>query len=229
MLQLKEISKTYKRKNLDTTEVLRNISLDIQDGECVAIIGPSGSGKTTLLRAVAGLDEFSSGQVVLNGEKLTSASHEQGMVFQHFSLFPWLTVKENIAFGLRLKKLSTNDIERIVERYLVITGLTQFKDAYPRALSGGMKQRVAIARTLANDPSVFLLDEPFAALDVQTRAQMQDFLARIIEGEKKTTLLVTHDVEEALYLADRIVVLSTKPATIKEIVTIPFPRPRRRR
>src|SRR3989338_2714016 len=218
MLELKEVSKVFNLKNGGVTDVLHDISLEIKEGEFVAVIGPSGSGKTTLLRIIAGLTSSSSGTLELDGKRISGTSRDRGMVFQNFSLFPWLTVAENIAFGLGLKKLTTEEANAIVARYLLITGLTQFKNAYPHSLSGGMQQRAAIARTLANNPKVILLDEPFGSLDVQTRSQMQEFLAKVWEEEKKTSVMVTHDVEEALYLADKVIVLSTKPGKIAEIL-----------
>ena len=214
-------------KNFGSTNAIEDVSLDINEGEFIVFVGPSGCGKTTLLRLIAGLEKPTKGSVFFDNIEIKSPSPERGVVFQDFALFPWLTIFENIAFGLRIKKLSEEVIIQIVQRYLKLIGLNQFKNKYPHVLSGGMQQRVAIARTLANNPKILLLDEPFGSLDVQTRSQMQEFLAKLWDEEKKTTIMVTHDIDEAIYLADRVVILSTKPGTIKEIINVNLPRPRR--
>jgi ABC-type nitrate/sulfonate/bicarbonate transport system ATPase subunit/ABC-type nitrate/sulfonate/bicarbonate transport system substrate-binding protein len=227
MIDVKNISQAFVRRGGISVQALQDVSFSVKDGEFVAIVGPSGCGKTTLLRVIAGLQKPTRGTISLDGLEIDRPSDDLGMVFQQSTLFPWLTVEENIAFGLVLKHQNKEAIQGAVNKYLTVTGLNQFKDAYPRALSGGMQQRVAIARTLANNPKAVMLDEPFAALDVQARSQMQEFLANLQEQEQKTSLLVTHDIEEAIYLADRIVLLSTKPGTVKEIVPVDLPRPRR--
>lgn len=227
MLNLKDVTKIYVNPDGSPNEAIHEVSLDVRQHEFVAFVGPSGCGKSTLLKLIAGLEVATRGNVSLDGKHIARPGKERGIVFQSFALFPWLTVYENIAFGLRLRKASETVIQETVSRYLKITGLEHFRDRYPMHLSGGMQQRVAIARTLANDPELLLLDEPMAALDVQTRSQLQEFLAQMLEQEKKTTILVTHDVEEAIYLADRVFVLSTRPGTIKEVVEINIPRPRR--
>jgi len=227
MLKLDKISKTFIHSDGSTIEAINKISLDVKEGEFVIFVGPSGCGKTTLLKVIAGLENPSNGKAVFNNKEIKSSSWERGMIFQHFTLFPWLSVAENIAFGLRLKNVDERKITETMAHYLKITGLEQFRNRYPLTLSGGMQQRVAIARTLANNPKILLLDEPFGALDVQTRSQMQEFLAKLWEEEQKTMVLVTHDVEEAVYLADKIVVLSIKPGTIKEVINVSLPRPRR--
>lgn len=227
MLELKKVSKTFAQASGVSVEAVRNISVAVHEREFVAFVGPSGCGKTTLLKLIAGLELPTEGDIVFNGKRITTTGRDRGMVFQDFTLFPWLTVKENISFGLQLKKMPADKIFDIVSYYLKITGLEQFADTYPSALSGGMQQRAALARTLANNPEALLLDEPFGALDVQTRSYMQEFLASLWEKERKIAILVTHDVEEAIYLADRIVVLSTKPGSVKEIIDVPLRRPRR--
>lgn len=226
MLKLNNLSKTYHQKGAVDVEAVNNISLDIEKGEFIAFVGPSGCGKTTLLNLIAGLEKPSAGEIIFDQDKMISR-RDIGVVFQDFALFPWLSIYENIAFSLRLQNKAEDEIERLSQHYLKVVGLSSFRDKLPGTLSGGMQQRVAIARTLVNDPKIVLLDEPFGALDVQTRSQMQEFLAKLWEEEKKTMIMVTHDVEEAIYLADRVVVLSTKPGVIKEIIKIDIPRPRR--
>ena len=222
MLKLTAIDKRYNQQL-----AIDDVSLAVKPGTFVAIVGQSGSGKTTLLRLVAGFLQPTKGEITNNGKPIVGPGKDRGMVFQQFSLFPWLTVTENISFGLKINQERPETITKIVEKYLKITGLEAYKDAYPAALSGGMQQRVAIARTLAANPDVLLLDEPFAALDVQTRMKMQEFLLELWEKERKTVLMVTHDIEEALLLADTVIVLSQRPARIKKSISVPFPRPRR--
>jgi ABC-type nitrate/sulfonate/bicarbonate transport system ATPase subunit/ABC-type amino acid transport substrate-binding protein len=227
MLKINNLSKSFTHSDKSIVKAIDNISVEIKEGEFVVFVGPSGCGKTTILKLIAGLEKPTKGNIFLNKEEIISASNERGLIFQDFALFPWLTIYENIAFGLRLKNLSAEKISGIVAHYLKIIGLYNYKNKYPQTLSGGMQQRVAIARTLANDSKILLLDEPFGALDVQTRSQMQEFLSVLWEEEKKTMIMVTHDVDEAIYLADKIVVLSTKPGTVKEIIEVALPRPRR--
>lgn len=226
MLELKNISKIYAHKN-ERVEVIRNFNLSVKDREFVALVGPSGCGKTTLLKIIAGLIFASGGSIVLDEEKILRAGKDRGLVPQSFTLFPWLTVEKNIAFGLSLKKPPEKKKARIVSHYLDITGLKEFADFYPRNLSGGMQQRVAIARTLANEPEILLMDEPFGSLDAQTRQKMQEFLEKIWEREQKTVIFVTHDVEEAIFLADRVIVLSSQPMRIEKELQIAFSRPRK--
>jgi NitT/TauT family transport system ATP-binding protein len=209
-------------------EALRDINLGIEENEFVCFIGPSGCGKTTLLRIVAGLEEPTSGTITLDGDPIKGPSPERGMVFQEYSLFPWRTVLANITFGLELRGVPLNERETRSRQYLKMVGLENFETRYPHELSGGMKQRVAIARALVNNPRALLMDEPFGALDAQTRNIMQSELLRIWEEEKKTVVFVTHSVDEAIYLADRIVIMSARPGRIKDIIEIPFPRPRNR-
>lgn len=207
-------------------EALQDINLSIRDHEFVCFIGPSGCGKTTLLRIIAGLDDPSSGSVYLDGDPILGPGPERGMVFQEYSLFPWRTVIDNIAFGLELKGVNKKERLERSKQYLKMVGLERFSDRYPHELSGGMKQRVAIARALVNDPKALLMDEPFGALDAQTRNIMQSELLRIWEEERSTVVFVTHSVDEAIYLADRIVIMSARPGRIKDVISIDIPRPR---
>jgi NitT/TauT family transport system ATP-binding protein len=208
------------------TEALRPTTLTVADNDFIAILGPSGCGKSTLLRIVAGLDGPSAGRVLLDGQAVTGPGADRGMVFQSYTLFPWLTVKENICFGLREKGMGRAEQESIAARYIERMGLRGFGEHYPKQLSGGMQQRTAIARALANDPKILLLDEPFGALDNQTRALMQEFLLAIWESERKTVLFVTHDIDEAIFVASRVVVMSARPGRIKAELKVDLPYPR---
>jgi NitT/TauT family transport system ATP-binding protein len=206
--------------------VIENLNFAIADLEFLAIIGPSGCGKSTFLRIIDGLIPPDSGSVYLSGTPVTGPGKGRGMIFQGFDLFPWRTTLKQVEFGLELLGVPrTERIER--SRYYVdLVGLRGFENAYPHQLSGGMQQRVGIARALAIDPEILLMDEPFGSLDVQTRDLLQDELARILERDKKTVLFVTHSIEEAIYLADRILVLSARPAKVQMTIDVPFPRPR---
>lgn len=225
MLELKHVSKIYHR-NREQLQTVKDFSLAVPEGSFVALVGPSGCGKTTLLKIIGGLLLPSSGEVILDGKHISGPAKERGLVFQSFTLFPWLTVKENISFGPELQRLSRAKTTEIVDHYLQITGLQDFAEFYPKDLSGGMQQRVAIARTLANDPKIVLMDEPFGSLDAQTRLQMQEFLLEIYSRERKTVVFITHDVEEAAFLADMIYVLTARPSQIKKVFEVPFARPR---
>jgi NitT/TauT family transport system ATP-binding protein len=208
------------------TRALEPIDLSVGDNDFVTILGPSGCGKSTLLRLVAGLDSPSAGRIVLDGRPIGGPGPDRGMVFQSYTLFPWLTIADNIAFGLREKGVPAAPRARIVAEWLGRVGLTGFAQHYPKQLSGGMQQRTAIARALANEPAILLLDEPFGALDNQTRALMQELLLGIWEREQKTVLFVTHDIEEAIFLASRVVVMTARPGRIKAEVAIDLPHPR---
>jgi ABC-type nitrate/sulfonate/bicarbonate transport system ATPase subunit len=208
------------------TRALEPIDLAVADNDFVTILGPSGCGKSTLLRLVAGLDRPSSGRIVLDGAPVREPGPDRGMVFQSYTLFPWLTVADNIGFGLREKGVARERRNEVVREWLGRIGLTGFEHHYPKQLSGGMQQRTAIARALANDPAILLLDEPFGALDNQTRALMQELLLGIWERERKTVLFVTHDIEEAIFLASRVVVMTARPGRIKADVAIDLPHPR---
>ena len=225
MLEIKNISKIYD-SGRQQIEAISNLSFKVGEKQFIALVGPSGCGKTTLLKIVAGLLTSTSGEVLLDRKKILGPEKERGLIFQNFNLFPWLTVRENISFGLDLQQLENAKKKEIVEHYLQITGLLDFSEFYPKNLSGGMQQRVAIARTLANDPKILLMDEPFGSLDSQTRSQMQEFLIKIWEIEQKTILFVTHNINEAIFLADKIYVLTKRPMLIKRMFKVPFPRPR---
>ncbi|KJK17524.1 ABC transporter ATP-binding protein [Pseudomonas sp. NPDC087612] len=209
-------------------EAIRDFNLQIADGEFVAIVGASGCGKSTLLRLLIGLDNDYQGQILIDGKPLDGIGSERGIVFQEHRLFPWLTVSQNIALGLVNDPLNNEQRQQRINQYIALVGLEDFSQAYPHQLSGGMAQRVAIARGLVASPRILLLDEPFGALDALTRQQMQDELLAIRERARITTLLVTHDVEEALFLADRVVVLEPRPGRIKRIVEIDLAHPRQR-
>jgi NitT/TauT family transport system ATP-binding protein len=208
--------------------VLRDLDLDIRDGEVVCVVGPSGSGKTTMLNLIGGFLDPDDGQVLIDGTPVQGPGAERGVVFQQYAVFPWLTVHDNIAFGLKLRSRAVPKARReeIVRHYIDLMGLSGFENAYPKTLSGGMRQRVAIARAYAVDPEILLMDEPFGALDAQTRDLMGEQLLNVMEQEGKTVLFITHAVEEAIFLAHRVVVLTKRPARIREIVDIPLPYPR---
>ena len=221
MLELTHISKQFIGQDGIIVEAVRDVSMTVQEKEFVSLVGPSGCGKSTLLRMIAGL-EPSESSIFFNGHRVTGPGRERGMVFQNFALFPWMTVYENIASGLRFAGKSESDVQRMVSKYLDLTDLGAFAKAYPMTLSGGMKQRVAIARTLANDPKLILMDEPFGALDSQTRSQMQEFLADLWTKENKSVIFVTHDIEEAIFLSDRVLLMTPRPGKIKAEFVIPF-------
>ena len=208
------------------TTALKDINFQTHRREFLCIVGPSGCGKTTLVRILAGLEEKNSGQVLLQGKAVTEPGSDRGMVFQGYTLFPWLTVKKNVMFGLKMNGHSNMHAEREALQWLDLVGLAKFANAYPHQLSGGMKQRVAIARALANRPRILLMDEPFGALDAQTRAKMQTHLLDIWRNIDVTVLFITHDLDEAIYLADRILVLKAHPGEVQELIEVPVPRPR---
>jgi len=208
------------------TVALTPISLTVADNDFIAILGPSGCGKSTLLRIVAGLDRPSEGRVLLDGAEVSGPGADRGMVFQSYTLFPWLTVEENVRFGLREKGLAAAGQSSIARHWIGKVGLGGFERHYPKMLSGGMQQRTAIARALANAPKILLLDEPFGALDHQTRGLMQELLLSIWESEKTTVLFVTHDIEEAIFMASRVVVMSARPGRLKADVPVPIAHPR---
>ena len=208
------------------TTALQPTSLAVADNDFITILGPSGCGKSTLLRIVAGLDTPTTGRVLLDGTPVTAPGADRGMVFQSYTLFPWLTVRENVCFGLRERGMPAARQDEIADRWLNRVGLDGFGNHFPKMLSGGMQQRTAIARALANDPKIMLLDEPFGALDNKTRSLMQELLLSIWESDRKTVLFVTHDIEEAIFMASRVVVMSARPGRIKADVPVPFPHPR---
>jgi NitT/TauT family transport system ATP-binding protein len=208
--------------------VVDDVSFAIADREFVSVIGPSGCGKTTMMNIVAGFVRPTSGRVLLDGAPVGGPGPERGVIFQEYGVFPWLSVRDNIAFGLRLaaNRKSEREIDEICRRYMSLMGLGDFADAYPKTLSGGMRQRLAIARAYAVNPQFLLMDEPFGALDAQTRSHMQDLLLEVLAAEGKTVMLITHSVEEAIYLSSRILVVTARPSRIREVVAIPFGYPR---
>lgn len=226
-MEVKNLTKQFTTQN-STVTALKDINLSIYKREFVCVIGPSGCGKSTLIRILAGLESATSGDVLLDGEKVTKPGSERGMVFQGYTLFPWLTVKENIMFGLIESGQNKNSAEAEARQWAELIGLSKFENHYPNQLSGGMKQRVAIARALANQPKILLMDEPFGALDAQTRAKMQDYLMEIWKNIDVTVFFITHDLDEAVYLADRILVLKANPGEIEEIIEVPVQQPRNR-
>lgn len=228
-IEVKNINKSFKSKKTDNLSVLEGINLHIDDGEFVCLLGPSGCGKTTLLRLIAGLDQPSSGEIIANGDKVDKPSGDRAVIFQQYSLFPWLTVLQNVTFGLEMtKKGSKEENIAAAERYLTSVGLIDFKDSYPHELSGGMKQRVAIIRSLLNHSPILLMDEPFSALDMQNRHKLQEQLIGVWKRFENTIVFVTHDVDEAVYLADKIVIMGKNPGRIENVVEVDMERPRKR-
>jgi NitT/TauT family transport system ATP-binding protein len=222
VLQIAAVGKTF----AGGTVALQATDLAVQENDFITILGPSGCGKSTLLRMVAGLDTPTGGSITLDGKAVAGPGADRGMVFQSYTLFPWLTVLENVCFGLREKGMPLEQQHAIAHPFLAKVGLKGFEDHYPKQLSGGMQQRTALARALANDPRILLMDEPFGALDHQTRELMQELLLGIWEGERKTVLFVTHDIDEAIFMGNRVVVMSARPGRIKCDIPVPLPHPR---
>ena len=218
-LAMVDVSKRFELRG-QAVVAIEGLDISIAAGEFVTIVGPSGCGKTTLLRMAAGLDRPSSGEILLDGKAAGGPGPKRGMVFQRFALFPHLTVWDNIDFGLKIKRVSGQERDKVITRYLEMLKLKDFAHAYPRELSGGMQQRVAIARALVVEPDILLMDEPFAALDAQIRISMQEMLLEIVQLTQITTMFVTHSVEEAIYLADRVVVLTQRPAKVAKVISI---------
>jgi ABC-type nitrate/sulfonate/bicarbonate transport system ATPase subunit len=234
-ITVRNVSRSFFSPQGEKINALKDVSLDVEDafspagrdiGEFRVLLGPSGCGKSTLLRMIAGLDKPDLGEILVNSQPVHGPSKDRGMVFQKYTSFPWLSVADNVAYGMKINGVPEAQCKETVDRLLKSVGLTEFANVYPETLSGGMQQRVAIARTLALRPSVILMDEPFGALDAQTRSDMQQLLLQIWEETACTILFVTHDVEEAIYLADRIFIMSSHPGTIVEDVHVPFDRPR---
>lgn len=225
MLETKQLTQIFQHGDSERT-VLNQIDLRIHKREFVCVIGPSGCGKSTLSRVVAGLDDYHSGEVLVEGQKIKGPSSERGMVFQGYTLFPWKTVKENVMFGPLMKGISQTRAEEMAREWINIIGLEKYENQFPHELSGGMKQRVAIARALVNEPKILLMDEPFGALDPYTRKKMQKHLMDLWQNIDITILFVTHDMDEAILLADRIVALKANPGEVKEIIEVDLPRPR---
>jgi NitT/TauT family transport system ATP-binding protein len=227
-LQIRNLSQSFPREDGSILTVLDNLNFEVKDKEFVCILGSSGCGKTTLLRLIAGLDTAKSGEIILDGQEIHGTSPKVGFVFQEYSLFPWRTVIDNIAFGLEMKSMGKEERYRIADRYLELVNLSQFRNSYPSELSGGMRQRVAVTRALALDPVLLLMDEPFGALDAQTRNTLQQELLQIWEKTRKTIVFITHSVDEAVFMADRIIVLTPRPGRLCRIFPVDLPRPRDR-
>ena len=227
-IEIKNITKVYTSDDNQEIHALQDINLKINDSEFVCVVGPSGCGKSTLLEIVAGLLKATGGEILLDGQKVNGTSRDIGVVFQDPSLFPWREVQKNIAFGMEIANVPKEEQKKRLKKYTNMVNLNGFEHKYPSQLSGGMRQRVGIARTLAMEPKVILMDEPFSAVDHLTRCTLQEELIQIWEQEKKTILFVTHDINEAVFLANRVVLLSTRPGQIQKIYDIPYPQRRNR-
>jgi NitT/TauT family transport system ATP-binding protein len=225
-LSIQQVSRTFVNPRGGETQALLPVDFDVRDNDFVTILGPSGCGKSTLLRIVAGLDTPTSGRVLLDGQPVVGPGADRGMVFQSYTLFPWLTIEQNVRFGLRERGMSAADQKDRSDFFIQRVGLRGFEHHFPKQLSGGMQQRTAIARALANDPKILLLDEPFGALDNQTRVLMQELLLGIWEASRKTVMFVTHDIDEAIFMASRVAVFSARPGRIKREFAVDFPHPR---
>jgi ABC-type nitrate/sulfonate/bicarbonate transport system ATPase subunit len=225
-LQIDGVTLRFTPRKGKPVTALDRISLDVETNEFSVIVGPSGCGKSSLLRVVAGLVAPTEGEARLSGRPIKAPGKDRGMVFQSYTLFPWLTVQKNVEFGLKIAGLSVKERAEIARSFIAQVGLEGFENAYPKQLSGGMMQRVALARALANDPEILLMDEPFGALDSQTRSLMQELLLNIWEHSKKTVLFITHDIDEAILLGDNVYVMTARPGSIKEQIAIDIPRPR---
>jgi NitT/TauT family transport system ATP-binding protein len=225
VLRVRDLHKTF-GTNGSGHVAFEKMSLDVHRREFICIIGPSGCGKSTFIRIVAGLEDSSGGEILIDGHPVSGPGPDRGMVFQGYTLFPWRTVKQNVMFGLKMRGQNATTADTDARQWLDMVGLGKFEGAYPHELSGGMKQRVAIARALANEPRILLMDEPFGALDALTRGKMQSYLMQIWKKVDVTVLFITHDLEEACYLADRIVVMGTNPGRVLEVIENPMPRPR---
>ncbi|MBD9502590.1 ABC transporter ATP-binding protein [Pseudomonas sp. BGr12] len=225
-LRVENVSLRYRTPDGGTFSALENVSFEVPDQQFAVIVGPSGCGKSSLLYLTAGLSEPTEGDIYVGGQLVDGPGADRGMVFQSYTLFPWLTVRQNVEFGLKRRGMPAAERREIVDYYLDEVGLRRFENNYPKQLSGGMMQRVAIARALANDPQILLMDEPFGALDSQTRMQMQQLLLRVWDHSKKTVVFVTHDIDEAILLGDRVYVMGARPGRIKQILDVPIERPR---
>lgn len=226
MLKMIDITKSFKKAGGEKVMAISNMNLEVQKNEFVCIVGPSGCGKTTTLRLIAGLDRPTHGKIFLEGNQINGPGPERGFVFQEYTLFPWRSVLENVMFGLEIKKVGNKEKIQTAKKYLQMVGLSEYADFYPYELSGGMKQRVAIIRVLAVNPKILLMDEPFGALDARTRASLQNELIRIWGNDQKTILFVTHSINEAIFLADRVIVMKSRPGRIHDIINIDMVRPR---
>jgi ABC-type nitrate/sulfonate/bicarbonate transport system ATPase subunit len=226
ILSIRGVARTFASTGHAPTVALQASDLEVEENAFITILGPSGCGKSTLLRIVAGLDRQTAGEVLLDGQRIEGAGADRGMVFQSYTLFPWLTVRDNVCFGLRERGLPRAQQLDVAQSFLQRVGLVGFEHHYPKQLSGGMQQRTALARALANNPRMLLMDEPFGALDHQTRELMQELLLGIWEAERKTVLFVTHDIDEAVFMGSRVVVMSARPGRIKRDIAVPFGHPR---
>lgn len=228
ILSIEGLSKQYyDRYRGENIEAIGNVSFRIEEGDFVSIVGPSGCGKTTILNIIAGFIKPTGGRVLLHGKPIEKPGPDRGVVFQSFALFPWKTVLGNVTFGLKMRGVPVKERDQIARKYIDMVGLTGFEEKYPHELSGGMRQRVGVARVLANEPEVMLMDEPFASIDAQTRMKLQEDLTRIWETSRKTIFFVTHDVDEAVFLSNRVIVLSARPSVVKEVIEVDIPRPRK--
>ena len=225
-VSIQAVSRTFEGRQGQRTHALLPVDFEVRDNDFVTILGPSGCGKSTLLRIVAGLDHATSGRVLLDGMPVEGPGADRGMVFQSYTLFPWLTIEQNIRFGLRERGMPEAQQKERAAYFIAKVGLRGFEQHFPKQLSGGMQQRTAIARALANDPKILLMDEPFGALDNQTRVLMQELLLGIWEAERKTVLFVTHDIDEAIFMANRVAVFSARPGRIKTELAVDLPHPR---
>ncbi|MDD0809288.1 ABC transporter ATP-binding protein [Curvibacter sp. RS43] len=225
-LSIQGVSRTFESNRGQKTQALLPVDFEVRDNDFVTILGPSGCGKSTLLRIVAGLDQPTSGRVLLDGQPVQGPGADRGMVFQSYTLFPWLSIEQNVRFGLRERGMSEAQQKERSDFFIARVGLRGFEQHFPKQLSGGMQQRTAIARALANDPKILLLDEPFGALDNQTRVLMQELLLGIWEASRKTVLFVTHDIDEAIFMANRVAVFSARPGRIKTELAVDLPHPR---
>ena len=225
IVKIDHVEKIYQGRAGNVT-ALNGVDLEIKENEFVSVVGPSGCGKSTLLNIIAGLEEPTGGKVYVKGKEVVGTGKERGVIFQQYALFPWLTVKKNVKFGLKLQGIQEPKLSEIAEKYIHLVGLEEFSESYPKELSGGMKQRVAIARAYAVNPQILLMDEPFGALDAQTRTQLQTELLNTWEQERKTCFFITHDVEEAIILAQQVVIMSARPGRVKEIIPVNIPYPR---
>nr|PZN10945.1 MAG: ABC transporter ATP-binding protein [Caldicoprobacter oshimai] len=227
-ISIEKVSKAFTLKDKSTLTVLDKVDLYIKEGEFICLLGPSGCGKSTLLNLIAGFDTPSTGTIKIDGDTVTQPSIDRIVIFQNYGLLPWRNVIKNVELGLEAKKLKRKERRRIAEEYIKLVGLSDYKKHHPPQLSGGMQQRVALARALAVEPKILLMDEPFGALDAMTRMHMQDEIERIWQEKKKTIIFVTHDIEEAVFLADRIVIMTPSPGRVKTIIEVPLPRKRDR-
>lgn len=221
-LQIKNLSKHFQTKS-DTLVALKDINMEIEQGEFICAVGASGSGKSTLLRQIAGLDSPTTGEVRINGKRITAPGPDRGMVFQHYTLYPWMNVQKNTEFGLKLQGVPKKERREQASYYLNVVGLSDFATSLPNSLSGGMKQRVAIARALASEPKVLLMDEPFGSLDIHTKESMHEFILELWQRTNITVFMITHDVEEAVFLSNRIYALGARPGTVRQVMTINLP------